>query len=520
MASLVGLFLVSVPLLVLVFGFYSRTEKSLPPGPRALPVIGNLHQIPLTKPWLKFASWSHVYGSVTGLRLGTKPALVLNDWTAVSDLLDKKGSIYSSRLHMPIVQRVAGDHHTAFQAYGAKWRRSRKTISDYLKDTELDKQAAIQEAEATQLVWDLLQQKEQYRDAVLRYFGAIILASVYGIRGQWYEGGYLKRFFDMEETWAALFDKGQTPPLEVLPWLEYVPEWMTPWRGWRSKTDNIQKLQSTIYQDLLENTKKRLASGMGEDCFLARLLKRQVLDGYSDEELMGLAGVMLEGGAETSATTLLIFLLAIAAHPEFQKKAQEEIDAVFGKDQLPNGVADGNALPFLRACYLESIRWRPIAPTAVPHFTTQDDMYKGYFIPAGTIVIMNTWGLHHDTEQYEDPEAFNPMRFVESKFGVKDSKIPQDDIRRATYAFGAGRRVCPGQKMAEDSLLSSISKLLWSFDIVPQGRLDTDIRTAFKDSLVCGPKDFALQFRVRSERRKNLIQDAWLEANSFLERFE
>jgi cytochrome P450 len=133
---------------------------------------------------------------------------------------------------------------------------------------------------------------------------------------------------------------------------------------------------------------------------------------------------------------------------------------------------------------------------------------------------MNTWGLHHDARQYDNPEDFNPMRFIESKFGVKDAQTPNDDTRRETYGFGAGRRICPGQKMAEDSLLSSISKLLWSFDIVPQGRLDTDIRTAFKDALVCGPKDFALHFRVRSERRKGLIQDAWSEADSFLERFE
>ncbi|KAF1921301.1 cytochrome P450 [Ampelomyces quisqualis] len=491
----------------------------LPPGPRALPIIGNLHQIPLTKPWLKFASWSHVYGPVTGLRVGTKPALVLNDWTAVSDLLDKKGSIYSSRLLMPIVQRVAGDHHTAFQAYGAKWRRSRKTISDYLKDTELDKRVAIQEAEATQLVWDLCQEPEQYRDAVLRYFGAIILASVYGIRGQWYEGGYLKRFFDMEEQWAALFDKGQTPPLEFLPWLEYVPEWLTPWRGWRRKTDDLQKLQSTVYRELLDSTKKRLAGGIGEDCFLAMLLKKQHVDGYNDEELRGLGGVMLEGGAETSATTLLTFLLAISAHPGFQKKAQEEIDAAFGEDQIP-GIVDGNKLPFLKACFLESIRWRPIAPTAIPHYTTQDDTYNGYSIPAGTIVIMNTWALHHDKRQYDRPEDFNPMRFIDSKFGLKDATDPRDDTRRETYGFGAGRRVCPGQKMAEDSLLSSISKLLWSFDIIPRGKLDTGIRTAFKDALVCGPKDFALHFRVRSERKKDLIQNAWLEANKFLERFE
>ena len=160
MAFLICFILVLVPL-VAFFGCNLtsksgvKTPKRYPPGPRALPIIGNIHQVPLVKPYLKFASWSHTYGPITGLRLGSRPVLILNQWTAVSDLLDKRGSIYSSRLPVPIAERVTSGHHTAFQAYGAKWRRSRKTISDFLKDTELEKRATIQEAEATQLVWDL-----------------------------------------------------------------------------------------------------------------------------------------------------------------------------------------------------------------------------------------------------------------------------------------------------------------------------------------------------------------------------
>lgn len=163
----------------------------------------------------------------------------------------------------------------------------------------------------------------------------------------------MKRFFDTEEKWAALLDKTQTPPLEFLPWLEYVPEWLTPWRGWRKRTRDVEKLQSTLYQELMDNTKLRSSQGIGNDCFLTRLMKRQEVDGYTEDEIRGLAGLMLEGGAETSATGLLVFIMAMAEHSEFQKKAQAEVDAVFGEEKLPSGVVDKETLPFLQACYLE-----------------------------------------------------------------------------------------------------------------------------------------------------------------------
>lgn len=133
---------------------------------------------------------------------------------------------------------------------------------------------------------------------------------------------------------------------------------------------------------------------------------------------------------------------------------------------------------------------------------------------------MNTWGMHHDANQYENPEIFNPMRFVKNKFGVKDVHTFGNENRKQIYTFGAGRRICPGKRLAEDGMLSSMAKLLWSYDIIAQGQLDTDIRTAFKDSFVTGPKDFPVLFKVRSERKKKSIEEAWLTANEFLEKFK
>lgn len=83
----------------------------------------------------------------------------------------------------------------------------------------------------------------------------------------------------------------------------------------------------------------------------------------------------------------------------------------------------------------------------------QDDTYEGYFIPKNTVLFANTWAIHMDECEYDEPCKFNPDRFIGNSFGSKIDANTPDDHRRATYAFGAGRRVCPGQRLAENSMV-------------------------------------------------------------------
>ena len=96
-----------------------------------------------------------------------------------------------------------------------------------------------------------------------------------------------------------------------------------------------------------------------------------------------------------------------------------------------------------------------MAAGGIPHLLTQDDTYGEYALPAGTMLFANAWGIHHDEDEYADADEFVPERFLRNKFGTRhDVDVDADDgHRRATYAFGAGRRVCPGQRMAENSLV-------------------------------------------------------------------
>ena len=82
----------------------------------------------------------------------------------------------------------------------------------------------------------------------------------------------------------------------------------------------------------------------------------------------------------------------------------------------------------------ELLRWNPPLPVSIPKKTTQDDMYRGYFIPAGATVIENIWAVFRDPDIYPDPEGFNPDRFL------KDGEINPLIFNPEDRVFGSGRR--------------------------------------------------------------------------------
>lgn len=86
------------------------------------------------------------------------------------------------------------------------------------------------------------------------------------------------------------------------------------------------------------------------------------------------------------------FFLAMVLHPQVQLKAREEIDHVVGDNRLPT-VRDRENLPYVEAVLKEVFRFHPIAPMGLPHLVTEDDVYEGYLIPKGAIIVPNIWSV-------------------------------------------------------------------------------------------------------------------------------
>lgn len=157
---------------------------------------------------------------------------------------------------------------------------------------------------------------------------------------------------------------------------------------------------------------------------------------------------------------MISFILAMCVWPEVQRKAQEEIDRVVGRDRSPTW-DDESSLPYITACVTEVLRWRTVTILGgIPHAPIQDDEYRGYRIPAGTPITGNVWAIHRNPREFPAPDSFRPERYLNGL----ERPYPN---KKGHNAFGWGRRVCSGQPLAEQGLFLSFARLLWAFDIRP-----------------------------------------------------
>jgi len=179
-------------------------------------------------------------------------------------------------------------------------------------------------------------------------------------------------------------------------------------------------------------------------------------------------------------------------YPEVQRKAQAEIDGVIGNDRLPE-FSDEDALPYLQAVLKEVLRWHPVTPLSVTHRVTQSDIYEGYFIPAGSIVIPNVWGMLHDPDTFPEPDRFYPERWF-------FPGVPAFPMQ----AFGFGARLCPGRSFARRSIWATMAGILAAFDITPTE--DGPPERVYTSGIISYVKPFRCYIRPRSEAAALLVR--------------
>jgi len=172
--------------------------------------------------------------------------------------------------------------------------------------------------------------------------------------------------------------------------------------------------------------------------------------------------------------------------PEVQERAQSEIDNVVGFDRLPN-FDDLPALPYVGALIREVKRWHPAAPLGIVHSNTEDDFYRGYFIPKGASIVPNIWAMAHNPKKYLEPESFCPDRFLNPDGTLNDDTVP--------WVFGFGRRRCPGRDIADASLWCAITCILATFTIKKPVGQEPQIK--WKSGLSSYPLPFPCRFVPR-----------------------
>ncbi|KAH9929014.1 cytochrome P450 [Epithele typhae] len=492
----------------LVFAFLARKRRRstlpLPPGPRPLPFIGNALDMPSKEMRTAFREMNEKYGDIVYLDALGQPMIIVGSHEVAVDLLDKRSSNYSDRGSSAMIDIVGAGWAVTLLRYGEEWRRHRRAIHQYFNAGAVAQYAKSQKLETHRLVRRLIDDPEHFRNHLRHFFGSSALRISHGIEVDDEPVDYLKIADDAMDIFAAAFEPGKYL-VEIIPWLARMPSWFP---GAGAKRDGevwrpiIYKMVSAPWDAAME--KMRL--GTASPSMVKGLVEQMREDDGPDqlEVIKSAAAVTFAAGSDTTFSTMQTFFMAMTMYPEVQKKAQDELMAVIGPHRLPEK-DDEPSLPYIQAITKECIRWRSVVPLNVPHRSLEDDEYKGYFIPKGSIIITNISAFSHDPIMYPNPDVFSPERFL------KNGKIDPAVHDPATMAFGYGRRVCPGKHFAETSLFIVIATVLHTLSLSPVvGPDGQPIMPSGKmtHGLLSYPEPFQCDIKSRSSELEALIRSS------------
>ncbi|KAF8551808.1 cytochrome P450 [Imleria badia] len=373
----------------------------LPPGPPGLPFVGNVIGINTEAPPFFCVLCA---GDLVYTRLLGKHILIVSSEKIAKDLLEYRSKNYSDRPFLVTNELFGMEFNSVLLPYGDKWRLHRRFFHQ-----------AFRAGSSFQLLRRLLDEPSQYSEHIFEYTASIVMNAVY----------------------------------------DYDPV---------SREDPMVDIVEKVINVILDALRPDVSIITG--AFPARNAgSSMVCDALRKAEEQGIPAdsAWMRGLKEAAATALesnsvvMTFFLMMVLFPDVQKKAQAQIDVVIGKGRLPR-LQDRPSLPYIDAILRETLRYSPVAPLSVPHVAVDADVYDGYYIPKGTLIISNLWSMAHNDAKYPRPYEFLPERFLND-----DGTLKPDDTQN--IAFGFGRRMCVGRYFADTSVWSAIATVLAVFTL-------------------------------------------------------
>ncbi|EIM84076.1 cytochrome P450 [Stereum hirsutum FP-91666 SS1] len=495
-------------MVLLALYYRQRKTYTYPPGPKGLPVIGNVLDMPRTNPWIAFRDWSRKMDSpVIGLNMMGMTMVVLNDLNSSVDLLEKRGSVYSNRPRFPMMAEACG-LGWAFPLTNnmEDWKICRRYFDPFFRKAGMMRYRESQLSMARSLLTRLLDSPERFVHHIHYVTGSMIIDIAYGIHAQ-PEGD---EFIGIADRALRGIEKCTNMSIiDILPWVQHIPSWI-PGMWWKMKVDTLKSQVLQMSDVPYEWVKEQLSRGLAKPCVATDLISRfddEMIDTSCEHReyiIKSISGTVYAAGSDTSVSALNTLFLVMALFPDVQRRAHEEIDRVVGSNRVPE-LFDQDNLPYITAIVKEILRWAPPLPLGMPHCATSAEIYNGYYIPKGATVLANSWAILRDPAAYFNPDDFNPSRFL-----TPDGTKIDPNVRDPEAVFGFGRRLCPGRFLSLESLWITTACVLAMFNI--KRKVDDDgvllpmPEELFTLGIVSHPAPFPCSITPRSEASVKLIR--------------
>lgn len=477
---------------------------------------------------------SKKYGPVMHFNMAGQHLIVLSSHKAAHDLLSRRGARYSDRPRLVMAfELVTRGMHLLFRPYDDRYKLHQRMESPLFTPRSAAAYRALQEVESRQLVFDLLTDADEHGNKgvdfhhhIERTMASIIYCLNYGYRLQ---TGHEQELQDAKRVQAEFSRTGLVGEyvVDMLPWLNVLPRFLAPWKR---EADELFELERRLH---VGNLDKALGKKGWNWCKFLKESPEAKLMGK--EEFAFDLGILADAALDTSTVALDWFIVAWITNGErWVAKARGLLDEVVGRDRLPS-FEDRPKLAYIDAIgesrypsrsqtpltetVNETLRWRPVAPGGVPHFTKTADTYMGYTIPANSIVLPNAFAITRDESVFgPDVDSFVPERWLaEEQVPGQEPNIDLAGLNKSALkdlpqaGFGYGRRICAGRFIARNNLFIEMARLLWAFDVLP-GVVDESTGERYKvDDMDCTegfvtlPKLFKAEVRPRGPWARKVI---------------
>ncbi|GAM25815.1 hypothetical protein SAMD00019534_089900 [Acytostelium subglobosum LB1] len=468
------MFIVSLllSLLIIVLFHYSYTLRkkggNAPPGPFAWPIIGNLHLIADGRPQIGLFRLYQKFGKVFHIWMGSVYTVVLCEPDVIKEAFINQGSLFNDRPTNLTTHIVGGENNVAF-TNGAHWTKLRGIVSKALtkaKTRQMETLILGQFEKMCEAIQDDIKAgKPFYIRPYLRTISfSVMMTFLFGkeisFKPKELDPEFTKMISDSQRL-ANLMSAGNPG--------DYI-KFLRPFNS-LNKFDDLE----LVVHDILEFAKKYVKEHLDTidrsnprdfmDQLIIEYEKDQVTDNVLDySSIHRICLDILVGGTDTGATTIEWLVLLMANHPVEQELLNKELLTCIDSDEKYISSVHKPLLPILNSTIKEAWRYRPVAPLALPHKSTEDCTVGGYFIPKGSQILINIYSASMSEKLWEEPTKFDAFRFI------------KDDSR--TMVFGEGPRKCVGFNFAETEVFLLVSNLFKRFKFVrPSDELLDDAGT-------------------------------------------
>ncbi|KAK7309330.1 hypothetical protein RJT34_05962 [Clitoria ternatea] len=455
---------------ILLLGLVSRSRRRAPypPGPKGLPIIGNMLMMDkLTHRGL--ATLAKQYGGVFHLRMGFLHMVAISDADAARQVLQVHDNIFSNRPATIAISYLTYDRaDMAFAHYGPFWRQMRKLCVMKLfsrKRAESWQSVRDEVDAAVRTVAVNTGKAVNIGELVFNLTKNIIYRAAFGSSSK--EGQ--DEFIGILQEFSKLF--GAFNIADFIPYLGRVDPQGLNARLVKARGALDSFIDKIIDEHVEKMKKKKEEGGEGDeetdmvDELLAFYSEEAKLNNESEDlqnsirltrdNIKAIIMDVMFGGTETVASAIEWAIAELMRSPEDMKRVQQELAEVVGLDHRVEE-PDFEKLTYLKCALKETLRLHPPIPLLL-HETVEDATVSGYFIPKKARVMINAWAIGRDSKCWEEPESFKPSRFL--KPGVPDFKGSNFEF----IPFGSGRRSCPGMQLGLYALDLAVAHLLHCF---------------------------------------------------------